>query len=78
MKMQFSGFENLINIACEKISVLEIDNKVLFTRVCQSLVSQQGEFAIEPYLLWDDAGTAMKAKDAFLMLPDPLNLPWGD
>lgn len=78
MNVRFSGLMNALELAAGDVSVLEIHNSVLFTRVCQSLSSQKGECAIEPYSVWDDAGNELSSSQTLLYVGDPFKLPWDD
>ena len=42
MKICFAGLENQIVLSGEHVSVLQIDNKALFCRICQALLSCKG------------------------------------
>lgn len=75
MKIVFSGFDSSISISPCHVSVLRVENKALFTRVCQSLLSGKGEEALEPYSIWRDDGKRLSARDALIVVPSPLNLP---
>ena len=78
MRVSFDGFESPIELAAGFPHVLEIENKTLFTRVCQSLLSEEGSEAREPYSLWDEAGEEVSSRGAFLSVSNPLDLPWDD
>lgn len=78
MKLVFSGLEHVVELARGHASVLEVENRALFARICQALFSEKEEDAVEPYSLWDDGDERMRAKDVFLMVCDPFNLPWKD
>jgi CRISPR-associated protein Csn2 len=76
MKVSFSGFEKQVEIGAGTPTVLEIHNTVLFTRVCQALLSELAEDAIEPYTLWDSKEKRINPKAAFISCSDLFNLPW--
>ena len=78
MRICFSGFGSPICVDAAAVSVLEVQNRMLFARICESLVSGLGVDAIEPYSLWDDAGVEMKTDSQFLLICSPLELPWDD
>ena len=78
MKLSLSGFDSCIQIYPHMINVLEIENSVLFSRMCQSLASGLSENAIEPYLLWDESNTASGKPMETRMILSPLALPWED
>ena len=78
MRFHLAGFEQYLSVTDNKVSVLEIENKILFTRVCQSLLSGMGEQALEPYLIWGSNGEELKSSEAFKMILSPFDLPWMD
>lgn len=78
MRISFSGFEKGLVIESGAPHVLEVENRTLFTRVCRSLASGAGEAAVEPYSLWDEDGGELRPSTAFLIVTDPLRLPWDD
>lgn len=76
MKICFAGLENQIVLSGEHVSVLQIDNKVLFCRICQALLSCKGAKAIEPYSVWEKDEEVAPTK-AFIIVRDPFALPLG-
>ena len=76
MRICFSGFNDPIVVDNSAISVLEIQNRVLFARVCASLFSEAGGDAVEPYSLWD-GDLELKPGNQMLYVGNPLDLPWG-
>lgn len=74
MRLVLQGFDSL-EIGKGKILVLEVRNPILFSRFCQSFSSNKGEFAVEPYSLWED-GERIGNREKFLFVADPFNLPW--
>lgn len=76
MKLVFSGFEHSIEVSSTYVRTVEIENTILFTRVCRSLLSGKGESAFEPYSVWDDEGQEISPSAPFLIISDPLKLPW--
>ncbi len=76
MRICFPGFEGDIEIHRGESVVLEVNNRVLFARVCASIAGGFGDGAVEPYSVWDDSGDEIKASTSFLYVGDPLNLPW--
>lgn len=76
MKICFAGLENQIVLSGEHVSVLQIDNKALFCRICQALLSCKGAKAIEPYSVWEKDEEVAPAK-AFIVVRDPFALPLG-
>lgn len=77
MKLCLSGFSQGVEIEPGAVSVLEINDRVLFSRVSQSLFYEQGEQAIEPFTLLDD-GVEVSPRNAFLFVSNPFDLPWSD
>lgn len=78
MRLCFSGIESSIEISSQAVSTLEIHNRVLFSRICESLLTEEGEDAVEPFSLWDDNGDELKARNHFLFIGNPIQLPWDD
>ena len=78
MKLVIEGFDEPILIGDGQIAVLEIHDKRLYARVCQSLISEKGENAVEPFSLWNDDGDKRGARNAILAIPSPFELPWSD
>lgn len=76
MNIVMGGFELPIEVSNTYVRTLEIENRILFARVCSSLVSCRGESAEEPYTVWDDAGEEVSASRAILPVISPLVLPW--
>lgn len=77
MRLVFYGLEKPIEIEPGRVTVLQVENQALFTRICTSLISGEGECASEPYSLWEGEEEARPA-GAFLVVESPLSLPWGD
>lgn len=77
MKVSFSGFDTPLFIDDKKVTVFEVGNRVLFARVCQSLLSCRGRQSLEPYTIWE-GDEEVKASEAFLFIPNPFDLPWND
>ena len=77
MKLCFSGFEGSIELEEGFAVTLEIHNRVLFSRVCQSLQSGAGQEAIEPYSFWG-GDEEQRPGGQLLFVASPLTLPWDD
>lgn len=75
MRIVFSGFEEAFEIVPSVPFVLEVQNPILFSRVCQSFAGNEGEFSVEPYSLWEGE-ERLKSRDVFLPVYDPFSLPW--
>ena len=78
MKLSFSGLENVLEITPGRVSVLQIESISLFARVCQSLICLDEDKILEPFSLWSDDERELTAKNNFLSIVDPFNLPWHD
>lgn len=78
MKISFSGFGSPVLITRSKTTTLEIQNRVLFSRVCEALISEAGEDAVEPYTFWNDDDVELKSKGQILPICDSFHLPWDD
>lgn len=76
MKLMLSGFETPAEISKGHALSLEIENRRLFARICQSVRSELGEEALEPYAVYDDEGGKVRPSKAFLFAFDPFDLPW--
>lgn len=76
MNLMLSGFEAPIEIKGGHALSFEIEDRRLFARVCQSLHSELGEEALEPYAVYDDEGGKVRPAKAFLLVFNPFDLPW--
>lgn len=76
MKLRFNGLSRIIKLKAGRPSFVCIENHHLYTRFVCSLLSGEGESADEPYTMWDDADAKLSAKDNFLAVTDPFNLPY--
>lgn len=76
MRISFAGMESSIDVADVGITVLQVDNKLYFSRVCESLLSLQGEQAKEAYTIWDQDGCEVRPDQALLIVANPFDLPW--
>jgi CRISPR-associated protein Csn2 len=76
LTISFTGLENQILVEPGAVTVVEVHNVVLFSRICQSLLSELAEEAIEPYSLWDEKAKRVNPKGAFIACSDVFNLPW--
>lgn len=77
MIISFSGFENTIKLDACKPIVLEVQNRPLFARVCQSLLTIDEDLKLEKYTIWDN-DKAIKNQKAFIFITNPFSLPWTD
>lgn len=66
-----------IEVLGEGVSTLEIEDRVLFARVVRSFLSEEGEYADEPYVIFGDSDKRVNPKKALHVvntLPEvPLN-----
>lgn len=77
MKICFSGLSNAITIDSKSVSVFEVHNRALFSRICNSLYLESGLDAVEPYTIWSDVGQELHVRGQYLMIGNPMELPWG-
>lgn len=77
MKICFSGFSRPISIVSNGVTVFELHNRALFSRVCTSLSSELGCDALEPYTLWDDGDERLSDSGQLFIVGNPFDLPWG-
>lgn len=77
MKLRLLRLGVDVELSIETVATLEIEDRVLFARVVSSLLSEAGEYAEEPYLLFGNDGKRVPPKRALHVvnsLPDvPLN-----
>lgn len=78
MILRFSGLEHPIRITAGRPAVVEVSNKILFSRMCISLHSELGEEAPEPFSIWSDEGKELNPAKCCLMIESPIILPWAD
>lgn len=66
-----------IELSFGAVTTLQVEDRQLFARIVRSLLSEQGEYAEEPYLLFDESEKAVSPKKAAYIinsLPDiPIN-----
>lgn len=78
MILKLLRFENEVQIGTGHIATLQIENRTVFARAVASLLSGQGEQAVEPYAIWDDGGKKRSARNFFLILSSLPDLPLKD
>lgn len=76
MVISFSGFDHPMVCDDAGVSVVQVSNKAMFARICQSLISGRGEEAVEPYSVWGKDGTEIASSRAFLPVVNLFDLPW--
>lgn len=77
MNLVLTGFEEALALENDKVSVLEVHNRRLFARICQSLVSELDDEALEPYALWEGEDRR-SSRNYFLFVFNPFELPWSE
>ena len=77
MRLVFHGMETPLEIVPGEPAVLQVENQTMFANFTLSLLSGEGRYAREPYSLWAD-DEELKPKDKFIVIADPLHLPWDD
>ncbi len=76
MRISFAGMDTPVDV-CEKgATVLCVMNEGLFARMCESLLSLEGEEAVEPYSVWSADGCEVNPANALLVIANPFDLPW--
>lgn len=76
MILQFLRLGLEVDLSGGKASVLEAHSPLVYTRICQSLISGEEERAAEPYCLWDDRGRKSNPKKSLLILSSLPKLPY--
>ncbi len=76
MRLVFEGLDNAIDLMLGTVATLQVENPALFTRFARALCAQDGESSFEHYSLWE-GDEAITVKNSFLVVGDPLALPWG-
>lgn len=77
MNLVLSGFPDALALGNDKVSVLEVHDRRLFARICQSLASELDGEALEPYALWDGEDQR-SSRNRFLFVFNPFELPWSE
>lgn len=77
MRLVFDGLEKIIEIQAGRPVVLQVENQALFSRLIQSISSQEGRYAVEPYSVWSGE-SEIASKVATLLISDVFELPWSD
>lgn len=76
--LKLLNFDTPIELTSRSIIVLEVHNKKIFSRIVQSLLSEEAEDSIEPYLLLSCENEILRPKGALSILPDPFHMPIRD
>ena len=77
MNLVLSGFSEALTLGSDRVSVLEVHNRRLFARICQSLASELDSEALEPYALWNGEDRR-SSRNHFLFVFNPFELPWSE
>lgn len=77
MKLCIAGFPEPLVLDGGSVSVLEVVDRTLFARICQSLESELDGEAVEPYALWDGE-EQRSSRNRFLFVFNPFDLPWSE
>lgn len=67
-----------VDLGCGSVTTLRVTDKALFARVVESLLSEKGEYAKEPYLLFDEDGKRVSPKRKMLVLHTLPEVPLND
>lgn len=78
MKLQFTKLEEIICFSADQVVTLQIEDRQLFSRVISSLISEEGEEAIEPYRFWENDEKKISPKRAVLVINTLPALPLMD
>jgi CRISPR type II-A-associated protein Csn2 len=76
MRLQLLRFGIEVEFTSERVQTIEILDRTLFARVVASLLSEEGENAVEAYELWSDAGKRLTPKKRLLVLNDLPRIPY--
>lgn len=78
MKIVFEAFETPIELRQDKVNVLRIADKTLFSRCVASLAGCENAELLENFVIVDSEGKERKARDALYFAGDPVHLDCGD
>ena len=78
MNLKFDRIDREIQISSSAITTVEIIDRVEFSRIVESLLSERGLEGIEPYMLTSDEGVAIKPKKAMILCSSLPDLPFTD
>lgn len=76
MNLQLMRLDADMAFSGDHVCVLEIEQRSLYARICQSLLSEMGPDACEPYRLWDEAGKELSPKKRMLIVNSLPQLPY--
>lgn len=78
MNLVFDEIDTAISINNRFINVIQVEQPKLFSRLLCSLMSCKGREAEIPYTIWDDREEELNPTNAFLIVTNPVDLPWKD
>ena len=78
MKLILQGLVKPIILGGDCVTEYVIESRTLFSRVVQSLLSEEGQYAVEPYQFVDEENGQIKPKGACILVQTPFSLPWDD
>ena len=76
MEICFEGLDNALHVVPGRVFTLEVHNRPLFARICQSLFLSSDGCELEACSVWGADGEELRIGDAFLAVASPLCLPW--
>lgn len=74
MRLMFLRLGCSLNLDRDTVATLQVEDRLLFSRIVSSLLSEKGQHAIEPYLLKNDEGKSISPRNGlhiFNSLPTP-------
>lgn len=78
MNLKFDRIDTEIQINSSAITTVEIMDRVEFSRIVESLLSEKGLESIEPYSLTSIEGKTIKPKKAMILCSSLPDLPFSD
>ena len=78
MKIVFDTFETPLELRQEKVNVLRIADKPLFSRCVASLADCESSELLENFVIVDSEGKERKTSDVLYFAGDPVHLDCGD
>lgn len=74
MIIKFTQLDSCLDLSAEHISVLQVENKTLFSKIVYSFTPYTNEATREPFLLLEDK-KEVSLKDKLVLVSDPIILP---
>lgn len=78
MILKFDRIDEEIKIDSSSITTVEIMDRIEFSRIVESLLSEKGLDGVEPYALTSGGGETIKPKKAMILCSSLPNLPFSD